>query len=366
MIPEAKNQRHRASRRLAVALAAWLLPGAVQAGVFAEFRYTTVVAAAVNGDRIGWIDDQDGVTSLWTRLGTGGAPQIVARSGRDDGAPLGDLSLAASGRWIAWRTGEASPAAGRTANPADLVAGPQSTIWVAAPGGAPCHVAAGDSPRLAHLANRIAFLRAGDLWMADLSPSCADTRRSARLALHLRNPLSGIVWSPRDDAIAFVVHRGSYGFNGAYSLIGVFHPGSDRSVWIAPAFERDTAPSWSPDGKQIAFLRVAGVSYEHAAARAWDAPARFQVMIGDVATGVAHTVWSSPGADADFRQWHEPTTPPLRWLDAHRSRQWGADRSHAGQMRSRLWRCHFGWHRALRLIELQGRDATQSLSHRYS
>ncbi len=285
------------------------------AAMFDAFRYTQEVRGAVNADRIAWIDDENDVTTVWTAKGSGGVALKVAQTPRGDGQPFGNLALSANGKWIAFQSGQASSTPGRAANPVSLTPAPQLAVWVASPGGAACRIADGQQPTLPANADRVAFLKGGDLWLAQLGADCAQMQKSAHMALHARTPLSDLQWSPDGNALAFVEHRGSYGAAGAYSLIGTFRLGTNHIQWIAPSFDRDVAPSWSPDGKRIAYLRLRGVSYEHAIDQAIDHPVPYEVDVADVASGTMKTLWTSPGADADFRQWNEPTTAPIRWLD---------------------------------------------------
>jgi dipeptidyl aminopeptidase/acylaminoacyl peptidase len=287
-----------------------------QAGVLDGFRYNEEVQGAANADRIAWIDEQNDVTTLWTAKGTGGPAVKVAQAPRGDGQPLNTLSISATGKWIAWQSGDTSPTAYRAANPDSLTPAAKMAVWAATPGGAPCRIADGQSPSLPANADRLAFKVKGDLWIANLSGNCGAMQKSAHLALHARTPISDFVWSPDGSAVAIQEWRGTYGYNGSYSLVGIYRLGSDRVNWMAPSFDRDVAPSWSPDGKHVAFLRLRGISYEHAINEAVDRAVPFEVMVADVAAGTATSVWQSPGADSDFRQWNEPTTAPIRWLDS--------------------------------------------------
>ena len=286
-----------------------------QAGVFDGFRYNEEVQGAAKADRIAWIDEQNDVTTVWTAKGSGGAAMKIAQTPHGDGQPFNTLSVSADGKWISWQSGDPSPTPYRAANPDSLTPPPKLAVWVATPGGAACRVSDGQSPALPADADRLAFVQKGDLWVATLGPDCAAMQKSAHMVLHARTPVSAFQWSPDGSAFAVQEWRGTYGYQGSYSLIGIFRLGSDRINWMAPSSDRDVMPSWSPDGKRIAYLRLRGISYEHAINEAVDRATPFEVMVADAASGTAKSVWQSPGADSNYRQWNEPTTPPIRWLD---------------------------------------------------
>src|SRR5262249_33791905 len=65
--------------------------------------------------------------------------------------------------------------------------------------------------------------------------------------------------------------------------------------WIAPSTERDGIPRWSPDGRQLAFVRIAGFERRQPVI-----PVRLQpwaVWLADAQTGKARAGWTS-GAGA--------------------------------------------------------------------
>ena len=62
-------------------------------------------------------------------------------------------------------------------------------------------------------------------------------------------------WSPDSTKIAFVSHRNDH------SYIGIYDHETRKISYVSPAVDRDTSPSWSADGKKIAFIRQPGAAF---------------------------------------------------------------------------------------------------------
>ena len=64
--------------------------------------------------------------------------------------------------------------------------------------------------------------------------------------------------------------------------------------FIAPTTSQDFMPRWSPDGAQIAFVRLHGRRRSAAAIRSTWNPVPWEIWVGDASSGAAHLVWTSP------------------------------------------------------------------------
>ena len=60
---------------------------------------------------------------------------------------------------------------------------------------------------------------------------------------------------PRWPQIAFVSDRTDHSFIGVYDLA------QQKITYLAPSVDHDSSPSWSPDGRQLAFIRRPGTPF---------------------------------------------------------------------------------------------------------
>jgi dipeptidyl aminopeptidase/acylaminoacyl peptidase len=83
------------------------------------------------------------------------------------------------------------------------------------------------------------------------------------LLLTVHGAVSDLVFSPDGDQLAFVNARTTGNERHGYtdhSFIAVFRFGSDRLMFVDPAYASDSEPEWSADGRAITFVRrVPGV-----------------------------------------------------------------------------------------------------------
>ena len=177
--------------------------------------------------------------------------------------------------------------------------GQQSLVWVnrqsavvdsvRAPTGAVPYFGAA-SAALAHDGRRIAFAAAGPLWLYDRDRKVATRANGGTI------PGQGILepaWGPGDSLIAFRTL-----FSGTL-MLRLYHVGTDTSDSLFSSGTRNLrAPTWSPDGRRIAFQLSAG-----------DSAPKDEIWIYSLAERRASLAWDAPGNVASPR-W----SPDGGWL----------------------------------------------------
>jgi len=231
--------------------AALLLAGC--AGAQPPFTLDQVLSAAFPSElttapadgRFAWVENARGVRNIWVAE----APRYQARQitayTQDDGYELAGLVWTPDGGSIVYTRLDGTNHNGEYPNPSLDPKGTEQDVWlVGLSGGAPRKIGEGDSPAVASVGSRIAWIHKGQVWWA---PAEGDT---TGVALKTRGQCAGPVWSPDGTRIAFESDRGDHGF------IGIYDTASGILRYLDPSTDRDIHPAWSPDGRSVAFVRI--------------------------------------------------------------------------------------------------------------
>jgi dipeptidyl aminopeptidase/acylaminoacyl peptidase len=262
-------------------LAAAQKPFTLEQILSAPFAADLIAARKVN--RIAWTLDEQGKRNVWVAEGPVFQARRLTSYLTDDGQEISQLSFSEDGNSLVYvRGGEKNPA-GQYPNPTSDPAGVTQTVWVVAwAGGEPRKVDAGHSPKIS-AKGTIAYVRDGQIWLASLDGS----DKPAQLVVRGQNRSEQ--WSPDGSRLAFVSSRGDHGFIAVYDV-------ATKSVsYLAPSVDSDSDPTWSLDGKRIAFVRrpaeprdtPQGYFIEPYRPHPWS------IWIADTASTTAREIWHS-------------------------------------------------------------------------
>lgn len=245
--------------------------------------YPTNLTAS--GERLAWTLNAKGQRNVWVAEGPRFEARRLTSYIADDGQELTSVSVSADGRWVVYLRGgdfgsnwdDALPV-----NPTGTPTPSRTEIWtVPFAGGTPVSLGEGENPVISPRSDVVVFERNRQLWQAPV-----DGSSPARRLFDLRGTNGDPRFSPDGSRIAFVSNRGTHAF------IGIYTDATTPIRWIAPSTNRDWAPRWSRDGRQLVFARRAGSGGPPSDPRNPDA-SPWSLWIADAASGEARERWAS-------------------------------------------------------------------------
>lgn len=243
------------------------------------------LVGASDAPRFAWVENAGGVRNIW--VVTRGTPaRAVTAFTEDDGQQLSDLALTGDGTRIAFvQGGDDEFPDGSVPNTAAAAMPPRQQLFVGdTAGGAPILIGEGHSPVFAHDGARLAYTRRGEIWLWSQG---GGAQRIASVA----GTVSRLEWSRDDGRLLFVDDRGDHSFVAVLEVAGA------KLRYLDPGLGYAVEPSFSPDGKHIAYIRFVEPPVEAAD----DGGPYWSIRRVDVATGVAHQVWAAPaGRGAEY------------------------------------------------------------------
>ena len=252
-----------------------------------DYPFVSDLTAAEKADRIAWVRNLGGVRNVWLADGPTFKPQQFTHYTADDGQEITNLAFSPDGKVLVYvRGGDHDsnwPAEGDLApDPTSSPDEPKVTIW-AAPltGGEPKKIAEGDAPAVS-ARHVLAYIKDHQVWTAPLGAKAKPKR------LFFDHGKDGsLQWSPDGAALVFVSNREDHSF------IGIYRNKKEPILYLAPSTSFDFMPRWSPDGNEIAFVRLPGDGGPPLQILK-QTPQPWAIWVARASDGVGHPVWQSP------------------------------------------------------------------------
>ena len=252
--------------------------------------FPTELTAAPKTGAVAWVLDQKGARNIWIAEAPAYKGRKLTNYLDDDGQEIAQVAWTPDGRSLVFVRGGDFEMERDNPNPAALAGGVEQAIWIVPlSGGEPRKISEGNQPAVSPKGDRIVFLKKNELWSVGLN----DGDKPVQL-IHEKGAQNELRWSPDGSFVAFANNRGDH------TLIGVYDFGSKTIRYLDPSADRDSNPVWSPDSKQVAFLRAA------ASTRAFSfGPVRtaqpWSIRIADAGTGQGRELWrASEGPGSNF------------------------------------------------------------------
>jgi dipeptidyl aminopeptidase/acylaminoacyl peptidase len=259
---------------------------------------TSLVGASTGA--VAWVFNARGARNVWVAEPPAYVARQVTAYPHDDGQEIAGLQFTPDGAALIYVRGGAPNRQGESPNPASDPAGVERAIWIVpAAGGTPRRLAVGAGPVLAPGGREIAYTAQGAIRTIGLEPGAAGT-----LIVRARGALGTLRWSPDGSKLALVSGRGLHAF------VGVYDTATKTLRWMDPGVDQDGEPVWSPDGKQVAFLRNPA-AFTPALFVAEREGQPWSIRVADANTGASREVFrAEPGKGSVYR---EVVGPQLHW-----------------------------------------------------
>ncbi len=253
--------------------------------------FPSELTASPHSAKVAWVIDERGPRNLWVAEAPDYKGRRLVTFPNDDGQEIAQIQWLPDASALVYVRGGDFETHGDNPNPASNPAGVEQAIWFAKlTGDAPRRIAEGNSPAVSPKGDRLAFIRAGQIWTTTLT---TDDKPSQ--LIHAKGAAGELRWSPDGSKLAFITNRGDH------SLVSLYDFASKSLRYLDPSVDRDGDPVWSPDSRQLAYIRIEASSHGGRGGPVRSLENPWSIRIADAETGTGHEIFrAQPGPGSAF------------------------------------------------------------------
>jgi dipeptidyl aminopeptidase/acylaminoacyl peptidase len=261
------------------------------------------LVASPRGDAVAWVLNAAGVRNVWVARAPGWRAAPITKFHADDGQEIGEIAWRPDSAGLVFTRGGDANRRGEFPNPDSNPAGVRQEIWMASVAAGSVKLADGHLPAISPDGATVAWILNGQVWAMPLAGHPAQL-------IHARGSAVSLCWSPDGARLAFTSDRGDHAFIAVYDV----HEKSLR--FLDPSVDTDQSPVWSPDGKQIAFIRLPAASGDFEFGPKRTGPP-WSIRVADAQSGKGREVWrAQEGRGSVF--WPLRSENQLFWMAGDR------------------------------------------------
>ena len=213
--------------------------------------FPTFLTASPDGKTIAWVFNDQGERNVFLAQSPDFSAKKITDFQGDEGLDLGPLTFSPDGKTLLFVRGNSRNSTGQAANPAQLQINTDKKIYALdLISGKSRWFAPGASPIFSPDGGQVAFLMGGTVYLKALS----DTTDSVNQLFSARGGASMLGFSPDGKYLSFVSQRGDHSYVGLWDLE------QKKLKYTETSLDFDAYPSWSPDGKKLAYLRIPNIN----------------------------------------------------------------------------------------------------------
>src|SRR4029453_15642210 len=252
------------------------------------------LTSASHTPRVAWVFDNKGERNIWVAEAPDFVARQVTRYKGDDGQAIASVRLTPEGKTIVYARGSETNKEGTSANPTSQAKMPKQQAWAMNVTGGEtrllgdvgCNEEGCEDLQVSPDGKNIVWSAKKHLWIAPV-----DGKKKAEQLDGLGGEGENPRGSPDGKRSAFRSNRKDHSF------IAVLELATKKITYLAPTTNRDAGPVWSPDSKQVAFIRQPGVEFKRPLIPEFPRP--WALFISDAQSGEGREMFHSGNAMED-------------------------------------------------------------------